>query len=248
MDDFEFRQFCTDIDSVQVVFPAPVNLGSDISTCDVSSVTLNAGPGVSYLWSTGDTTQSISPSVSGQYSVIVQDGNCTSQDTIVVTSIAQQVSLGNDVSLCEVFSVELNAGPGISYQWNTGETSQIIHPTSPGIYWVSVNDGTCTTRDSVELTGVFGEGALFVPNTFTPDGNRTNDEFFVYGNGIVDYRLRIFNRWGEIVFESADPLQGWNGQYHSTIVEEGTYVYVIDYTTSCNGTFSKKVGHVNVVR
>lgn len=248
MDDFEFRQFCTNTDSVQVIFPSPVNLGADISTCDVSAVTLNAGPGTGYLWNTGATTQTISPAVAGPYSVTVQNGNCTFQDTIVITDIAQHVSLGQDISLCEVYNVELNAGAGVSYLWSTGETSQVIHPTSPGTYWVTVDDGNCSTRDSIELTGVFGEGALFIPNTFTPDGNRTNDEFFVYGTGIVDYRLRIFNRWGELIFESSDPAQGWNGQYNSTIVEEGVYVYVIDYTTSCNGTFNKKVGHVNVVR
>jgi gliding motility-associated-like protein len=91
---------------------------------------------------------------------------------------------------------------------------------------------------------------LYVPNTFTPDNDKFNDEWFIFINGIdiYDFELVVFNRWGEIVWESRNPNKGWNGTYNGQPVPEGTYVWQI----SAKQLFIDKRhawrGHLNVLR
>ena len=72
------------------------------------------------------------------------------------------------------------------------------------------------------------EVIVYVPNTFTPDGDEYNNEFFpVISAGISEdgYALLIFNRWGELIFESHDLSIGWDGTYNGEIVQDGTYTW-----------------------
>lgn len=248
MDDFDFHRFCTNTDSVTVSFPAPVDLGADTTLCDVTTVTLDAGPGGTYLWNTGATTQTIQPTVPGMYWVDYDNGICTTRDTVFVTGlIAEPVDLGEDVFLCDVQAVELDAGNATAYLWNTGETTQVITPFVAGTYYVTAGSGNCTSSDTIELIGTLGESAVYIPNTITPNGNGLNDVFYIYSADIVECRIRIFDRWGQLIFETNDPFAGWNGTYKGAPVQEDTYVYVIDYTTTCNAARHRRTGHVNVV-
>jgi gliding motility-associated-like protein len=319
LDDFSFRTFCVDSDSVQItIAPAPA-LGPDTAICGNSTVSLNAGTANSYLWNTGDITQTIVVNASGQYfvttttgacsfsdtinvtvnaipvidlgndtilcsnqaleleatgsaqttyawstgentptilaattgtySVIVTNGNCSSIDSIHV-SVTGLLDLGDDISLCSTLHAELDAGnPGASYLWSDGSALQTLEVAAAGEYWVEVNNGVCIIRDTVTVSGTLGEGMIFIPNTFTPNGNSVNDKFNAYGEGIISFRMRIFNRWGELLFETTDVYAGWDGIYKGRLVETDTYVYVIDYATQCTGLQEKKVfGHVNVIR
>ncbi len=67
--------------------------------------------------------------------------------------------------------------------------------------------------------------SVFIPDAFTPNGDGLNDSFGVKGEGIQNFTLSIFNRWGEEVFESTNPKQQWDGMYKGKPAEGGTYVY-----------------------
>ncbi|MCX6290547.1 MAG: gliding motility-associated C-terminal domain-containing protein [Bacteroidetes bacterium] len=67
--------------------------------------------------------------------------------------------------------------------------------------------------------------SVFIPNAFTPNGDGINDTFGVKGEGIQNYTLRIFNRWGEVVFESLNPKQQWDGTVKGNPAQSDTYVY-----------------------
>lgn len=248
LDDFDFHRICTVTDSVTVSFPAPVALGADITVCDITTVTLDAGPGGTYLWNTGATTQTIRPSTSGTYWVEYDNGICTTRDSIVVTGLLAEVSLGEDIYLCDFNYIELDAGPGATFLWNTGATTQTIRPTTAGTYYVTVSSGSCVSSDTIELIGTLGESVMFIPNTVTANGNGLNDVFYVYSMDVTLFRMRIFDRWGALIYETGDIFEGWDARYKGSLVQEDTYVYVIDYTTGCNGTTQKRVGHLNVVR
>jgi hypothetical protein len=153
---------CSSTDNVVItVNPAPsVNLGPDQTVC--GSTTLDAGnPGATYLWSTGATTQTISVSTSGNYSVTVTANGCDATDDVQVTiTPAPVVNLGPDISTCAT-NATLDAGnPGLTFNWSTGESTQTISVTVDGIYWVDVTDGSCTTRDSINVA--LNTGALTV--------------------------------------------------------------------------------------
>ncbi len=149
---------CQGSDQVEVVINAnpTVDLGSDQDICEGESLTLNAGAGFdSYVWSTGETTQSIDVSTTGTFAVTVTNaGGCEASDEIAVTVHPNPtVDLGADQSVCEGETVTLDAGEGFeTYSWNTGASSQSIDVTTSGTYVVTVtNTGGCEAIDNVEV-------------------------------------------------------------------------------------------------
>lgn len=134
-------------------------LGADSLFCDVAN--LDAGyPGAVYFWSTGDTTQTISPANSGSYWVEVTDQNgCVGSDTILTTIVAAtQPTLGPDLDRCDGATELLDpVNLGVSYLWSSGDTSATLSVANSGTYWVELTDANgCISRDSVDL--------LFHPN------------------------------------------------------------------------------------
>ncbi len=90
------------------------------------------------------------------------------------------------------------------------------------------------------------EFTLYVPNSFTPE-KETNNEFRVYGYQIKNYSIKIFNRWGELIFESNDPSEAWDGTYNGTKCEMDVYVYQI-ISRDLKGNDYEKTGHINLIR
>lgn len=94
----------------------------------------------------------------------------------------------------------------------------------------------------------YGDLLVWVPNTFTPDGDEFNNQFkpvFSKDRQIDSYSLLIFNRWGELIFESHDTEFGWDGTYHTEFVKDGTYTWVIDVKDTLMSKSERFTGHVN---
>ncbi|HTF04916.1 MAG TPA: T9SS type A sorting domain-containing protein, partial [Bacteroidia bacterium] len=148
---------CVGRDTIQVlIHPLPVvALGADVTQCG-GSVMLDAGnSGVVYLWSNSSTTQMITVSASGIYSVMVSDVNgCNGMDTVSVTiNPLPVVALGADVTQCGG-SVMLDAGnAGVAYLWSNSSTTQMITVSAGGIYSVMISDvNGCNGMDTVSVT------------------------------------------------------------------------------------------------
>ncbi|MFN8714272.1 MAG: kelch repeat-containing protein [Bacteroidota bacterium] len=244
---------CVLRDSIIVqVDPVPlVNLGPDSLVCPDNVLVLDAGnPGAVFTWNTGEQTQTILPDSSGTYSVQVSLGNCLTADTVNVVYLLRP-GLQRELTLCGGLGLELDASvAGASaWLWNTGATTSSISVSEPGVYTVLITAGSCIIADTIQINGVSGVGALFVPNTFTPNGNGNNDKFTAYGEGITDFHLLIFDRWGQLICETTDIVNGWDGTYKGTIVQIDTYVYQIEYRSTCTGgALVRRYGHVNVIR
>ncbi|MGL5888770.1 MAG: kelch repeat-containing protein [Bacteroidia bacterium] len=235
-----------------VVFPNPVvDLGADTSYCTPQTVTFNAAQsGATYNWNTGDTTASITTSTTGLYVVLLTDSNgCIDTDSVIISILNNDV-LSNSISLCgAVNGLILDAGAGgTSYLWSTGETTQFITVTEPGIYSVTIITPACTIFDSVQVAGAPGEGALYIPNSFTPNGDGLNETFTASGTDITSFQMQIFNRWGELIFETSSQLVPWDGRVNDTLVQEDVYVVVIEYTSICSPALKRRYSHVSVIR
>ncbi|MCJ8292737.1 MAG: PKD domain-containing protein, partial [Flavobacteriales bacterium] len=101
------------------------------------------------------------------------------------------------------------------------------------------------------VISVAEETIFYVPNTFTPDGDAHNQYFrpvFTSGYDPYDFQLLIFNRWGEVIWESHDASAGWDGTYDGFVVQDGVYSWKIEFKTSQNDERKVVVGHVNVLR
>ena len=106
--------------------------------------------------------------------------------------------------------------------------------------------------DTAYATITISEDVIFyVPNTFTPDGDNFNEYFlpvFTSGYDPYDFDLFIFNRWGEIVWESHDASAGWDGTYGGKLVQDGVYTWKIEFKTTETDERRMVSGHVNVIR
>ena len=87
---------------------------------------------------------------------------------------------------------------------------------------------------------------IFIPNSFTPNGDGLNDTFGVYGESIKQYSMEIYNRWGEKVFESVNINDQWDGTYNGKSVPEGTYVYKVT-AQEASGNNTSRNGTVNII-
>jgi gliding motility-associated-like protein len=85
--------------------------------------------------------------------------------------------------------------------------------------------------------------SIYIPSAFTPNGDGLNDTFGVKGEGIKDYRILVYNRWGEVIFESTNVRKQWDGKFDGSPVEQGTYVYQL----FANGARKGKTGTVTVI-
>ena len=85
------------------------------------------------------------------------------------------------------------------------------------------------------------------PNVFTPNGDGENDKFYIKGIGVSSYYLKIFSRWGELIFESNNLEDQWDGTYNGEPVSNGTYVYSINYKSMVDKDYNVN-GTVTVIR
>ena len=151
------------------------------------------------------------------------------------------------------------------YIWNFGDNSPGSTETNPihtfptdapagyTVELIAYTENGCT--DTAYHTILVQEELIFyVPNTFTPDGDEYNEIFkavFTSGYDPTDFNLYIFDRWGEIIWESHDASVGWNGTYgvsRNKTVQDGTYIWKIDFKTTMSDERIMTVGHVNVLR
>jgi gliding motility-associated-like protein len=117
---------------------------------------------------------------------------------------------------------------------------------------VAYNQISCTDSATITIV-ILKDVGLYVPNSFTPDGDEYNHTFhpiFTEGFKKDSYHMSIFDRWGELVFETYDPSFGWNGTYgkYGIQCQIGTYTWVIELIELQTAENRKFTGHVNLIR
>ena len=126
----------------------------------------------------------------------------------------------------------------------------VVTSYAPGDYSITVSmvNGSATCYGSAMLNvQVLPHKPVFIPNSFSPNGDGNNDVFLIYGEDIKVVTLKVFNRWGILVFESENPYGGWDGTYRSLLQDPGVYVYVADITF-LDDTTQKKTGSITLIR
>jgi len=160
-----------------------------------------------------------------------------------------QVDVIEDQVVCKGESLTIWASGGTTYYWNTGEEtpSITVQPALTTTYYVTVTDHSGTpTQESILVTVVDCE-ELHIPNAFTPNNDSKNDKFLVYGNQVTDFNMIILSRTGQIIFETRDIQQGWDGTIKGSPAEMGVYVYRITYTDS-NGKEHTRTGQLTLLK
>lgn len=143
----------------------------------------------------------------------------------------------------------------VNYEWEFGDgnSDTFANPTNyydePGSYLitlVAIDEKGCTDT-IVKPINIEEEWYIYVPNTFTPDGDRHNNDFRAVTVGIKSLGIGIYNRWGELVFTSNEINFIWDGTYNGLYTPDGTFTYTIEFITN-SGREKTIRGHVNVLR
>lgn len=223
---------------------------------------IGGSPGYTYLWSDGQTTPAAVGLGQGSYTVDITDAlGCQATETV-------QINNYNDVfnGSVEVFPTT----PEVNVPFTV-----TLHPTSVwDMIYGFISDGTITTDTSNRLMYqdygwynityylVSKDGCkdtirydffvkdfmtIYVPNTFTPNGDGNNDTFFAKGTLVKDFKMYVYDRWGELLFKSNDINEGWDGTYKGAKAKEDVYVYKI-FATDFYEREQTFVGHINLIR
>lgn len=250
---------CQDRDSVRVrSIPYPyANAGADTAICANTKIVLSGNIiGNSFSWFpsnnmfNGNTLNpTIAPSKNTVYTLTVKDTlgcNKMVTDSIAITVVPLvNVFAGNDTAVSINQPLQLLATGAESYYWspaiglNDRSLANPIATYGEGIdsvlyRVVGSNGGTCSGEDQV-LVKIFKKGPdIFVPSGFTPNGDGKNDILKPIPIGITSISyFRVYNRWGELMYQTSEMGKGWNGIFNGTAMPSGAYVFMTegkDYT------------------
>jgi len=230
---------------------------------------------VSAFWDFGDGSTDVSDTVthtfttSGSYTVsltVTDTGGCVFTSTAFNYINVFPLPIADftmDPTTTSLFDPKINfydqsVSNIVTWDWDFGGTGvsnqqnpEYIFPSDTGTYIITLtvtNAQGCVSSTTGELT-ILGEFGIYVPNAFTPDGNGENDIFGPKGFGISEkgYVFRIFDRWGEKIFESKDMYRGWNGTFKGKMVPVGAYVWRVDFV-DVNGKKHQQVGKVSILK
>lgn len=174
-------------------------------------------------------------------------------DSIVVSAVPK-VDLGADATICldapsiTVTDIANANDPTVTWRWSTGATTSSIEIKHPGEYTVTVTKDDCATSEKITVNK---DCYTDIPNAFSPNGDGVNDYFYpknLLAKGVVGFTMTIFNRWGQMVFETkkADG-RGWDGMFNDKVQPTGVYIYKI-IAVMKNGKIEEYNGNVTLVR
>lgn len=162
---------------------------------------------------------------------------------------AEKTILPADKVICHGEDVLLSAGGGKSYYWNTGEMTDAIRVMPNNTTYYSL---TLTATDNTEYVHhvkveVKECASLYIPDAFSPNGDGNNDEFITYGSNITQFSLKILSPNGQLMFETKDINQGWNGRFKGGDAPGDVYFYIVNFT-DINGQQYARQGRLFLLR
>ena len=268
-------QGCKNSDSVSitVVHPFTLQLDDEATICSGKSITLDASGADNYQWiqnidglsNTQIANPVATPGATINYTVLGSDFHKCFTDTKSITIKVQDtptVNAGPDVEILAGTPYPLQplaSSDVVKWEWSPSKYLSCTDCATPNTnpleqvdYVVKVaNAYGCTATDTITVKLFCNESKIFIPSAFTPNNDGLNDKFTIKAQGIQKINnLRIFNRWGEIIFERkdfniGDPNGAWNGLYKGVSAPGGAYVYMIEL--SCNDQVFTRKGTVTVV-
>lgn len=252
---------CSDTATVVVtVNSVPIVNVNSISICNGASGTLTATSSDTYTWSpsvglnvTTGASITASPTITTSYTV-TGTGSCGTTTAVAVVTVlpSPTAKAGEDVSLCGSDSVQLNATGGLQYTWSpsiglsdVAIENPFANPSTTTTYTVIVTDADgCTASDEI-IVRRNGETCFFIPSVFTPNNDGTNDTWEIPGlNSYSNCSVKVFNRWGQLLFSSIGYSQPWDGTYVGNKLPVADYYYIIDLkdgTPAFTGTVTVKL-------
>ena len=208
------------------------SLGRDTTICDFGNITLNVLATGVLTWEDGTSSNPRIINTGGKYWATVNNNGCEWTDTINVDeALTPQAYLPSDTLICRGSILRLFQNwPNSTISWSNGSIDTVIYVTEPGNYSVIVTNACGTATDDVTLRVSNGFCDIFPPTAFTPNGDARNEYFEIIGRDVDPVLLQIFNRWGEMIFDSNSAGDfKWYGDANGEPCMEGNYPYIYRY-------------------
>lgn len=244
---------CTTSNNITIAEPSPLAISNTLRnpTCatidpngDIALTVTGGTVPYQYQWSNGGGTAEIQDLGPGAFLVTVTDANnCSAQDNfnlqydyqfdVAALPGLDSIFLGDSTTL--LFTLNGSAG-NYTIEWAgdgnlscTDCNSPIANPDVTTIYTVTITNDSGCSAVAMDTVVVVPKYVLYVPNAFTPNGDQHNEYFSVYGNldVIQSFSMKIFDRWGELVYQSSDPKFKWDGTYHGNPLSPDVFVYQV---------------------
>lgn len=252
-----------------------VSVSSDTTICAGGLATLYASGANTYVWSPIINNQDdmqiaeVAPASTTTYSVTGYNSvgcSTTVSTTVFVDEIPDASFTVSPSELDLLLNTTANfnntSSGAVYYEWSMGDSSALIYSENvehtfsnqtSGFYEVTLYaESSVGCSDSYSYTVNVTEGFLvYIPNTFTPNGDKFNQTFRPFVSGGFDtfmYSFEIYNRWGQLIFVSLNPEIGWDGTYNGTTCPDGTYTYRLNYKMKNDDRKDFVLGHVNLMR
>lgn len=229
----------TDVIVATITPAGPFCLNDDQVVLSASTIGgLWSGPGVD------PTTGTFTPATAGigtAQIIYTVPGACGDADTIdIIVNDVPTIDAGTDVTILSGESTILTGAGATTLVWEpptglscTNCPSPNASPSITTTYTLTGMDANgCSSTDIVTINVIQLEQDLFIPNIFSPNGDNNNDVFKVEGTGLNEFQLKIFNRWGELVFSSDDQQFGWDGTQRGKALNTAVFTYLVTYVSN----------------
>ncbi|MBL6662935.1 MAG: gliding motility-associated C-terminal domain-containing protein [Flavobacteriales bacterium] len=234
---FESGRCYKDTINISVMDKIQIDLGNDTAICLGTSIKLDVeSPNITkYLWQDNYNGSAYIVTIEGEYWVVVENLCDKTSDSIKVDVIPNlpDIHLGNDFTYCKDSTYSLNFdfpnNQYFSYRWSDNTTSSTKSITEPGYYKLEV-ESECNKLSSDILISQKCYCDIYIADSFSPNGDLKNDNFSIFSSCEFEYyHLQIFNRWGQLIFESNELKNSWNGKFKNEYVQSGVYTYKLTY-------------------
>ncbi len=209
-----------------------ISKSTNTPLCDGQMIDLTASYSNGKIsWTTGETTAQIKVTTAGTYKAIVRSASCEVSEEVKVIFFPNPTLKMPDASLCEFTKEEigLTAPAGFAkYSWNGVDGGRSYRTGMLGTVTLVVTDQNgCTATETINITSHCTD--IIIPNTFTPNGDGINDNWKIGGiSSDNSTTITVFNRNGNVVYQSRGYITPWDGQYRGTKLPSGSYYYLIN--------------------
>jgi len=254
-------------DTLQVALTPSSPSCTNAVSGSITSVISGGNPAYTYLWTpSAQTTANLTNVATGTYTLTITQGACqatASANVLALVPIAAPVVSSSNITVNSItfnwlpvtgatgYQVSVDGGTYIAPSSGTTGTTHVVTALKPlqtvAISVIALGAQSCQNSAAGNTIAKTLGDAIFIPNVFTPNGDGNNDLFKVYGNSVTGITMKIFDQWGEMIYETSNLQKGWDGTYKGKQQPVGVYIYVIKIKL-LDGTEVTRNGSVNLVR
>ena len=249
---WDINHYCSEDTSFSVSSVIEPVIFDETNTCDFNYYVQGTVSQTGGVWSSVDTCIHFLPdnaalnpqivsSVSGEYTIVFTDNLCNNVLSTVINFIPYPWTETFDSTMCSGSTIIVSANVNNtidSYQWSTGATTPTIEVSAAGEYILIGSNECYSITDTAIIDTKICE--INAPNVICLSSQVGNNLFFVDYEGVKEFSCSILNRWGNVIYDYTDPSGGWDGKTsNGTIVDEGTYFYIIKATFENNEEITK---------